>query len=134
MLWIKTLSKIKRQLLYLSNTRELNGVPVTKCLPYINLVYGSYYTNLAYPKRVYVVYAIDIWYNIITSRSFYVILYTTWLCDCDWCVTICDILLALSPSIKEIKIKIIKVHCLQFWYLGCLLSLCEYLTNMVYKE
>ena len=39
--------------LVLDNIRELNEVPVTKCLSYIHLATGSYYTNLAYLKRTY---------------------------------------------------------------------------------
>jgi len=83
----KTLCKVKRQLLYLSNTRKLNRIPVIKCLSYIHLVHGSCYTNLTYSKGTYIVHTIDIWYDIIVSRSFYIFLYTTWLCDCDWYVT-----------------------------------------------
>jgi len=66
LLWIKTLSRIKRQLLYLSNTRELNRVLVTMCLYYIYLIYGLCYTKLAYSKETCVIYTVDIWYDIIT--------------------------------------------------------------------
>ena len=31
------------------NTREFNGVPSTKCLPYIHLANGLYYTKTSLP-------------------------------------------------------------------------------------
>jgi len=42
------------------NIRELNEVSVTKCLPYIYLANGLYYTNLAYSKRIYILHTINI--------------------------------------------------------------------------
>ena len=50
----------ERETLYWVNTRELNGVPVTKCLPYIYLANGPCYTNLAYPKETCVLHTINI--------------------------------------------------------------------------
>ena len=63
----------------LNNTRKLNRVLVTKCLPYIHLVHGLCYTNLAYSKKTCIIYTIDIWYNIIAFRSFYIFLCAIWL-------------------------------------------------------
>jgi len=39
--------------LYSDYTRELDGVPVIKCLPYIHLANNLCYTNLAYPQEIY---------------------------------------------------------------------------------
>jgi len=67
------------------NIRELNGVLFLKCLPYIHLANGLCYTNLVYSKKTYVLYAIDIWYNIIIPESS-----ITFCVICD-CVTMtCD--------------------------------------------
>jgi len=41
------------------NTRELNGVPATKCLPYIHLANGLCYTNLAYSEKICVLHAVN---------------------------------------------------------------------------
>jgi len=71
---LKLKSESKRITLYRVYTRELDGVPVTKCLPYIYLANSPYYTNLAYLKGICVLYAINIWYDIIAlepSMSFY---------------------------------------------------------------
>jgi len=42
------------------NIRELDGVSVTNCLPYIYLANSPCYTNLAYPKEACVLHTIDI--------------------------------------------------------------------------
>ena len=49
----------------MDNIRELNEVPVTECLFYVHLAKSLYYTNLAYSKETYILYAIDMWYDII---------------------------------------------------------------------
>ena len=72
----------------MDNIGELNGVPVTKCLPYIHLANGLCYTNLAYSKETYILYTINMWDNIIAPESSIMFLYDTW--SCDW---ICDIIL-----------------------------------------
>ena len=56
MLQLKTKSKIKREILYWVNTRELNEVPSTKCLSYTHLANGPCYTKSSLP---YVLHAID---------------------------------------------------------------------------
>ena len=43
-LWLKTQS-INKRILYRIYTRELDGVPVTKCLPYIYLANSLCYTK-----------------------------------------------------------------------------------------
>ena len=68
----------------MDNIKELNRVLVIRCLPYIHLATDLCYTNLAYSKETYVLYAVDMWNNIIvleSSMMFYV--------TCN-CVTVCD--------------------------------------------
>ena len=62
--------------MYWVNTRELNGVSVTKCLSYIHLANNPYYTNLAYSKEIYILHIIDMWNDVIvleSSMMFYVL-------------------------------------------------------------
>ena len=40
--------------------RKLNKVSIIKYLSYIYLTHSLYYTNLAYFKKIYVIYAINI--------------------------------------------------------------------------
>jgi len=51
--------KMKKESCIRVNTRELNRVLATKCLPYIYLANSLCYTNLAYSKRMCVPYTID---------------------------------------------------------------------------
>jgi len=44
---------------YRDYTRELDEVPVTKCLSYIHLADGTCYTNLAYLKGTCILHAVD---------------------------------------------------------------------------
>jgi len=52
--------RIKEEPCIRVNTRELNGVPATKCLSYIHLANSLCYTNLAYSKRTCVLHTVDI--------------------------------------------------------------------------
>ena len=63
----------------MGNIREFNGVPVTECLPYIHLANSLYYTNLAYPQETYILYTIDIWYDIIIPE-FYIMFFVIYDC------------------------------------------------------
>ena len=49
-----------KRTLYRNYAKELDRVPSSKCLFYIYLTNSLYYTNLAYIKDIYILYAIDI--------------------------------------------------------------------------
>ena len=69
--------------MYWVNIRELNRVLVTKYLSYIDLANSLYYTNLAYFKGIYILYTINIWYNIIILKLF-TILFVIYDCVTDY--------------------------------------------------
>ena len=106
-----TNSRLWSELTYIRvNIRELNKVPVTKCLFYIHLVNGLCYTNLVYPKGTYVLYVVDIWDDIIVLKSFIIfsVIYNHVTVTYDSVMqpmTDCDV--TLNPNSKsKIKIKI----------------------------
>jgi len=90
--------KTKKEPCIRVNIRELDRVPVTKCLPYIYLANGFCYTNLAYSKETCVLYTIDIWDDIIVLEPavMFYILYD--------CVTVtCNVMLNPNPKFKDKK-------------------------------
>ena len=79
------------------NTRELDGVLVTECLPYIHLANNWCYTNLAYSKETYSI--ISLFQNFLHSSVIHdgVTVTDVW----HFVTVMCDIMLNPNPKFKK---------------------------------